>query len=96
LAKARAEHRLGGGEAPLVADAKTTPLLLLDELGAEATRGDDAVAEVIHERHANERVTIYTTPFSVDELGLKFGGGIARRVFEGATVIALGGRGSTR
>jgi DNA replication protein DnaC len=90
LAKARREHRLGDGEAPLVDDAMTVDLLLLDELGADSTRGDDAVGEVVHQRHAHERPTIYTTAFSLDELAERHGDGVARRVFEGATVITLG------
>jgi DNA replication protein DnaC len=91
LAKARREHQLGKGDAGIITHATDAIILLVDELGAEANRGDTAVPEVIHERHAWDRPTIYTTPFELDELERRYGSGIARRVFEGASVIRLGG-----
>ncbi|HMJ55718.1 MAG TPA: hypothetical protein VK540_26765 [Polyangiaceae bacterium] len=90
LAKSRREHRLGDGEAALVADAMSTRLLLLDELGAELGRGDSVVEEVVFERHQNERQTIMCTPFRMTELADRYSDGIARRIFESATVITLG------
>jgi hypothetical protein len=92
LSKARREHRLGEGDAAIIRDAITATVLLMDELGAEAGRGDTAVPEIIHERHAADRVTIYTTPFQRDELEGRYGSGIARRIFEGAVMVRLGGR----
>lgn len=92
LAKARREQRLGAGEAELIESAVHVRHLLLDELGAEAARGDTVVGEVLHERHAAELATLITTPFSFDELGTKYGGGIVRRVFERALVIRLGAK----
>lgn len=91
LAKARQEHPLGNGEAPAIEKALSAKLLLLDELGAEFSR-NTAVQEVIHERHAEELPTIYTSGFDADELAKRYGDGIARRIFEGATVIRLGER----
>jgi DNA replication protein DnaC len=91
LARARREHRLGAGEAEVVMSAIRTDLLLLDELGAEAGRGDTSVAEVIHERHANDRATIFTTPFSLEELAQRYGDGLGRRIFEGSLLVCLGG-----
>jgi DNA replication protein DnaC len=93
LAKARQEHPLGEGEAPAIEQAVNAKLLLLDELGAEFAR-NTAVQEVIHERHANELPTIYTSGFGADELAKRYGDGIARRIFEGATVIRLGNGGA--
>lgn len=92
VAKARREHRLGSGEAELIDRVIRVRHLVIDELGAEASRGDSAVAEVIHERHAAQRATIYTTPFGLDELATKYSDGIARRIFEGAVVVRLGGK----
>lgn len=91
LAKARQEHPLGNGEAPVIDRALKAKLLLLDELGAEFAH-NTAVQEVIHERHADELPTIYTSGFDSDELAKRYGDGIARRIFEGATVIRLGER----
>jgi DNA replication protein DnaC len=90
LAKARREHKLGDGEAEIIDRATRSVLLLLDELGSETGKGDTAVSEVIHARHAADRATIYCTPYGLVELKNRFGDGVARRVFEGAAVIKLG------
>ncbi len=89
LAKARQEHPLGEGESPVVHRAANAKVLVLDELAAEFGR-NTAVQEVIHDRHAHDLPTIYTSGFSPDEISKRYGDGIARRVFEGATVIPLG------
>ncbi len=91
LAKARATSQLGE-EAPLVTSALTAPLLLVDELGGEDSRHASAVAEVIYERHAENRATWVTTGVAPKVIADRYGGGIARRVFEGATVFKLGGK----
>ncbi len=92
LAKARAMHPLGEGEAPLVQQSLAAPVLLLDEVGGEDPRHASAVAEVIYERHADGRPTWVTTGTDPDKLAARYGGGIARRMFEGATVFRLVGR----
>lgn len=92
LAKARAMHPLGDGEAPLVSTALRAPLLVLDELGGEDTRYASAVAEVIYERHADDLPTWVTTGVTPERLAERYGGGIARRLFEGAQVFRLTGR----
>ncbi|AKV03177.1 hypothetical protein AKJ09_09840 [Labilithrix luteola] len=84
LAKARAGHPLGAGEAPLVVDALASPLLVIDELGGEDARFGSSVAEVIYERHARNRQTWITTGVATRLLGDRYGGGIARRITEGA------------
>lgn len=92
LAKARAIHPLGDGEPPLVAMALKAPLLVLDELGGEDARHSSAVAEVIYERHADDLPTWVTTGVTPERLAERYGGGIARRLFEGAQVFRLTGR----
>jgi DNA replication protein DnaC len=89
LAKARAEHGLGAGEAPLVEAVVSAPLVVIDELGGEDSRYASAVAEVIYERHAESRATWITLGVGPKEVATRYGGGIARRVFEGATVFKL-------
>lgn len=89
LAKARALHPLGDGEAPLIAEALSAPLLLIDELGGEDQRHASAVAEVIYERHAAGRATWITTGVGSEAIATRYGGGIARRILEGATVFKL-------
>lgn len=92
LAKARAMHTLGDGEAPLVEASLRAPLLLVDELGGEDARHASAVAEVIYERHAEGLPTWITTGVLPKDLANRYGGGIARRLFEGATIFRLAGR----
>ena len=91
LAKARATSSLGD-EAPLVERALGAPLLLLDELGGEDSRYASAVAEVIYERHAEALPTWITTGVSAKALADRYGGGIARRLFEHAEIFKLGGK----
>lgn len=90
LAKARAGHPLGEGEAPLVESCMRSPLVLIDEIGGEDARYSSAVAEVIYERHAEGRPTWVTSGVGPQELASRYGGGIARRIFEGAVVFRLG------
>lgn len=92
LAKARAAHKLGDGDAPLVESSMTAPLLLIDELGGEDARYGSAVAEVLYERHAEGLPTWVTTGVDPQAIAQRYGGGIARRVFEGATVFRLGAK----
>lgn len=89
LAKARAAYPLGAGEAPEVVEAMNCPLLLLDELGGEDARHASAVAEILYERHAESLPTWVTMGIGPKEVANRYGGGIARRVFEGATVFKL-------
>lgn len=92
LAKARAGHPLGAGESPLVESCTRAPLLVLDELGGEDPRYASAVAEVLYERHAQQATTWVTTGVGPKEIAARYGGGIARRVFEGAAVFRLARR----
>lgn len=92
LAKARALHPLGDGEAPLIVQALSADVLVVDELGGEDQRYASAVSEVLYERHAEARVTWVTTGVSPKEIADRYGGGIARRVFEDAAVFRLQGR----
>lgn len=89
LATARARSRLGE-EAADVALALTTPRLFIDELGGELLSPTSALAEIIYERHLEGRFTAVTTPFEPAEIAVRYGDGIARKVFQGATVIRLG------
>lgn len=92
LAKARTLHPLGEGEAPIIAQALDASVLVVDELGGEDQRYASAVAEVLFERHAEAKPTWVTTGVTPKEISARYGGGIARRVFEGATVFRLIGR----
>jgi DNA replication protein DnaC len=91
LAEARRQTRLGVGEAEAIRGAQRASILLIDELAAERSLADTAVDEVIRVRHDEERPTIFTSGFSRDEIGKRYGAGVERRVFEGAVVLRLGG-----
>lgn len=89
IAKSRSQYGLGRGEAPEMDAALRASCLVLDELGGE--RHDAGpVAELLHERHAGNRQTIVTTPWSQERIAERYGDGIARRLWEGA-VLNLGG-----
>ncbi len=92
LAKARAGQPLGEGEAPLVQSCIDASLLVLDELGGEDPRYASAVGEVLFERHEQARPTWVTTGVGAKEIATRYGGGIARRVFEDAVIFRLGAK----
>jgi DNA replication protein DnaC len=92
IAKARAGHPLGQGEAPLIERALRASILVVDELGGEDERYAGAVKELLFERHAQEQPTWVTTGVGPQQISDRYGGGIARRVFEDATVFRLSGR----
>ena len=87
LASARAQHGLGMGEAPDVRDAIAAPVAAIDDIGSEAQTPQSAVTDVIHARHAAGRPTIFTCALDVDATRLRYGDGVARRMFEGASII---------
>jgi HAMP domain-containing protein len=87
LGMARIQHPAGRGEPELVDRAVKWPLVLLDDLGSERGIAGCAVPDVIQLRHAAERPLWVTTGLSRTAVVARYGAGIARRVFEGATVI---------
>jgi len=93
LGVARAQIPLGEGEAPYVESAMNYHIAIIDDVGQERKTQHNAVPDVIFERHAEGLPTIYTTGFREDELAKEYGDGIARRLFERATVIRLTGKG---
>lgn len=86
-------HRLDaarlGGPAGLseIESATRAPILLLDDLGEGAKIPSTAVPDVVQERHAESRPTWFTTSLTPKEIAERYGGGIARRVFEHAHVV---------
>jgi hypothetical protein len=93
LAVARANHQLGAGEAFEVDRAMNWPgVVLLDDLGSERPAPSSPITDVIFERHDQDRPTWFTTWATPDETEKRYGAGIARRVFEDATIIDCGGK----
>lgn len=97
LARARARHRLGADEPPLVQSAMTCPLLLLDDLGAEREDRDGCIADVIWTRTNHDRPIWITSGLSETKSGVieaiktRYDGGFARRVAECTRQVVLGG-----
>jgi hypothetical protein len=83
-------HRLGVARISgpsAIADleaAVRSPILLLDDLGADSSIPSNAVPEIIAERHAEQRVTWITTSLKPKEIAQRYGGGVARRILEHA------------
>jgi DNA replication protein DnaC len=89
LSLARSRSGLGR-EAPLVADAMTCDLLLIDDIGLDRSdQYGSAVAEIIYARHSERRATISTLAVEPAAIATLYGDGIARRVFEGAAKIEV-------
>lgn len=93
LGVARIQSKAGEGECPEVVVAMRNPLVLIDDLGSERDTANNAIPDVIQERHAESLPTWVTTGLSPEECAKRYGGGTTRRLFEMATVIKLGGGG---
>lgn len=94
IAIARSRHKLGEGDPEEVKSAIDAPMLLIDDLGFEKP-GPTSVNDleiVIYERHLRGRPTWVTTWLTVAKARERYGDGIARRLFEGATIIDCGGK----
>ena len=91
LSVARIQHRAGGGEAPYVVECRTTPLLMLDDVGGRhGTVSDDApISDVIRDR-CDEGLPLWiTTGLDAKALAARFDGGAVRRLFERATIVTV-------
>jgi DNA replication protein DnaC len=92
---ARQQHGLGEGEPPIVRQAMSAPLLVLDDVGQEGEFGIAPVAHVIQHRYDRVKPMIATTGFTVEQLVSRYGAGVARRLIEtagGAVVLKLRNR----
>jgi DNA replication protein DnaC len=92
LSVARIQHRAGGGEAPYVVECRTTPLLMLDDVGGrQGTVSDDApVSDVIRDRCDEDLPLWITTGLDAKALAARFDGGAVRRLFERSTIVKTG------
>jgi Mrp family chromosome partitioning ATPase len=89
-------HRLGTAgiavhdDPEAIRTATRARVLLLDDLGAERSIPSNPIPDVIAERHAEDRTTWITTGLSAKEIVDRYGGGVARRVLEGASLTRVG------
>lgn len=98
LARARARHRLGE-ESPLMTDALTCPLLVLDDLGNEREDRDGCINDVVYGRSNAELPTWITCGLALKEvtveafaaqLANRYDGGFVRRIIEHGKRVTLG------
>lgn len=90
LGLARVRHPLGEGDPAAVLAAVDAPLLILDDLGAEAPAHADVVRQVLHRRHNDDLPTWVTSGLTYAQVASRYDGGLARRLFEEAKHVALG------
>lgn len=89
LGSARIQHPAGQGEAPPVEAAMGATLLLLDDLGNERQTQNNAVPDVVMARHHADVPTWFSTGETREQIAAKYGGGVMRRIFDGALVIEM-------
>lgn len=77
-------HPRGQGEAPLVRDAMTAAVLLIDDLGAEGGREiDRTITRVVTVRGDDDLPMVVTTSQPDEKLVHRYGEGAARRILSG-------------
>jgi DNA replication protein DnaC len=90
LGLARSRHPLGHDDPPAVIAAIDAPLLILDDLGAEAPMHADVMRQVLHRRHNDDLPTWVTSGLTHAALAQRYDGGLARRLFEESKQVKLG------
>jgi len=82
LCEATRQHPLGQGEAPEVTKAKRASLLILDDLGNENLGFEKWLLSIIDARISANLPTWVTSGFPVDDLTLRYGQSLVRRICE--------------
>lgn len=99
LSRARARHKLGADEAPLVQSCMTAPLLVLDDLGSEREDRDGCITDVLWTRTNHDRPMWITCGLASEKqtidafaeaIAKRYDGGFARRIIETSRVVMLG------
>lgn len=80
-------------EAQIIDKYSTTPLLILDDLGAEKISEwtVSTLGIIVDRRYANKRTTIYTSNLSLDQLSGALGDRIASRIAGQCKVVKMNG-----
>lgn len=88
LGLARQQGKLGNGEPALVDRARTTELLLLDDLGSEGENDAriQAVRDVLFGRYEDRAATWVTTGLGSAQLERRYGAGILARLKSSVTI----------
>lgn len=80
LIRARKEHSLGEGEAPLIDRAKYSHVLVIDEMTSEPA--SEIPFEIVDERYAAGKTTVVTTGLRPAEFQRRYGQAMHRRLTE--------------
>lgn len=80
-----------GARSVMSAEAIGASCIVLDDIGQEAEADRIRITEVMHARHDASKPTIVTTCYEPAVIAARYGGGVDRRVFEGASLIMIGG-----
>src|SRR5690606_9469681 len=80
LVRARREHGLGDGDAPLIAQAMRASVLVVDELGAEPA--SEVPFEVVDWRYASGLPTLITSGLTSTGFRERYGDALWRRLTE--------------
>lgn len=91
IGAARIQNKAGTGEAPIIDRAMRAWLLLIDDVGSERDTANNAMLDVVFERHAEEMPLWVTTGLTSSQLATRYGAGFLRRITERATLIRVGG-----
>ncbi|MEO7032513.1 MAG: ATP-binding protein [Polyangiaceae bacterium] len=87
LANARRHHGLGEDDAPLIRRAMRSPLLIVDELGFEATHDQTVIPELLHHRYTARLLTIVTSGARDKDLAARYGAAPWRKLCQLGAVI---------
>ena len=90
IGMARIQTRAGTGEAEIVEAAMRTPLALIDDVGAENHTANNAMLDVVFERHAEDLPMWLTTGWTSQQIISRYGAGFLRRISERALIVKVG------
>lgn len=95
IARERMNRALGHGEGPLFERAVSSPILVLDDLGAEGSSAPEreAVGLLIRERFDVDAVTWITSGLSSTEMAARYDAGVVSRIVQrhGCSIVAMSG-----
>lgn len=85
LCEATRQHQLGKGECPDVTRARTASLLILDDICNENPGNEKLILSIVDARIAANLPTWATSGFTVDDINLRYGQALTRRLCERGT-----------
>lgn len=90
IGMARIQAKAGTGEAEIVETAMRAPLVLIDDVGSENHTANNAMLDIVFERHAEDFPMWLTTGWTSQQIIARYGAGFLRRIVERALVVKVG------